>query len=87
MKINNDFEGLKHRKIIKVDTQLGYLQVLEYILQDFSYLHVVQWHFVQEIDKDNRLPKTYNETFYRDKESAMKKAHEIGNNLLQQYLI
>lgn len=82
-----DFEGIKHKVITRVETSLGYMQVLEYILQDKSFLHVIQWHFINFKDGENLLPNINCQTFYREKDKALDFAHQIGNNLLQQYLI
>lgn len=79
------FGYLKSKPITEIRTQLGYLLVLEYILQDYSYLHVVQWHFNNNLEEGNLIPKVNCETFHKEKDKALKLAHEIGNNLLQQY--
>ena len=82
-----DHFGIQSHVITKVETQLGYLQVLEYILQDWNYLHVVQWHLKNVLEENSTLPKVHCKSFYREKYKAMELAHEIGNNLLQQYVI
>lgn len=79
----NDIMSLRCEIITAVRTGAGYLQVLEYILQDFSLLHVVQWHFNDTVDKDLLVPIQNNETFYRSKDAALKLAHEVGNKLLE----
>ena len=87
MKSHEDYFALTPKVITSVRTGLGYLQVLEYSLQDCSYLHVVQWHFDNVFEEGTLLPKMNNEIFYRSKDAALELAHEIGNNLLQQTLI
>lgn len=42
----NSFDGLKPKVIIRLEAPNCYLQLLEYFLQDCSYLHVLQWHDV-----------------------------------------
>lgn len=83
--LSKDSHGLNFRVITKVETQLGYLQVLEYIIQDFSYLHVVQWHFNNILDENTLVPKMNCKSFYREKDNALKLAYKVGKLLLQQY--
>lgn len=79
-----EFYGLQCKVITKVVTQIGYLQVLEYTLQDWNYLHVVQWHFNYDLIENSSIPNAYCETFYRDKDKALERAYDIGNKLLEQ---
>lgn len=79
-----DFEGIKPQLITEVNTQIGYLQVLEYILQDCSYLHVVQYHFNNDTEENSFLPKIQCKTYYKEKDKALEFASKIGNNLLTQ---
>lgn len=83
----NDFFSLKGTVLSRVDTPLGYMQLLEYVLQDSSYLHILQWHFNSEndVDKDTLLPLVHTITFYRDKAGAQKRTYEIGEMLLLQF--
>lgn len=83
--MNADYECLRFKRITEINTEIGYLQLLEYILQDCSYLHIVQYHFSDILEKDSFLPNIECKSFYRDKDNALKYAHEIGNKLLQQY--
>lgn len=83
---NVDFESIKPKLITEINTQIGYLQVLEYTLQDCSYLHVVQYHFNSDVEAENYfLPKIHCKTYYKKKDKALKLAHEVGNQLLVQY--
>lgn len=68
--------------IIQLDTPSGYLQVLEYVLEDCSFLHVVKWHFLDVLD-DNRLPKINSKIFFRCKTDAIQFANEVGCDLLK----
>lgn len=83
----DDISSLKPKKISCVDTQLGYMQLLEYTLQDFSYLHVLQWHFANTtgLTSSEELPKQNTKTFYQNKTAALQEAYEIGKNLLKQH--
>ena len=78
----NDVMPLNGKRILTVDTYNGYLQVLEYILQDCTYLHVVQWH-TSILDSDNLIPNQYNKTFYACKDMALEFAVNIANELLK----
>lgn len=83
-----NFGSLVPKKIISVESTLGYLQVLEYTLQDsFSCsdkLCVVQWH-KNHIMHEEGVPVIYNKVFYGNKNGALKFAHDIANELLEQY--
>lgn len=81
------FDSLVPRKITSVESTLGYMQVLEYTLQDFSYLHVVQWNNNNNMQEDGILPIVNNKTFFKDKNNALKFANEIGHQLLEQYVL
>lgn len=73
---------LTPKVIIQLDTPSGYLQVLEYMLQDCSYLHVVQWHFLDVLNED-KLPKINCEMFFRNGNLAIERAYEVGCDLLR----
>ena len=69
--------------IIQLNTPAGYMQLLEYTLQDYSLIHVVQWHFVHILEEDSLTP-VYNCTvFYKDKYGAIERAAEIGRELFK----
>lgn len=77
---------LKSSLVTEMRTIIGYLQVLEYQLQDSSYVHVVQYHFNHVLEENSNFPKMNCKSFYREKDKAFKFAHEIGCKLLEQYL-
>lgn len=78
------FGSLVPKKITTIESLHGYLQVLEYTLQDFSNLYVVQWH-KNHIMHEEGFPIINNKVFYDDKNGALKYAHDIANELLKQY--
>ena len=84
MKTIEDLMALHAKRISSVDTQSGYMQLLEYTLQDLSLVHVLQWHFIEETEviNDTLLPCQHVETFYNDKHSALRRAFQIGEELL-----
>lgn len=85
LSLNHAYEhGLKRELITELSTRIGYMQVLEYTLQDFSYLHVVIYSIYAELDNNN-IPSYKSKSFYRDKQNALKFAQELGNNLLNQF--
>ena len=92
-KIKNGFIGventslgyLKSRPITEVRTQMGYLHILEYQLQDNKYLHVVQYNFNDVLEENSVLPKIESKSFYNEKDKAIEFAQKVGYNLLHQY--
>lgn len=76
---------LKSKLLIELRTPLGYMQVLEYVLQDYSYLHVINWHFNNILEENLLVPSCNSLTFYKDKEGALLEADKIGRDLLLCY--
>ena len=77
--------SLTPKVIIQLDTPLGYMQLLEYTMQDCSYVHVLQWYFCNILLENTNFPKHNCETFYRNKNIAIERAYSVGNDLLKCY--
>lgn len=83
--MNFDFSGsLKPRKVTEVSTTKGYMQVLEYTLQDLSSLYVVQWNFMRDV-QDDGFPIVNYRTYYNNTKDAFQFASGLGNELLNQF--
>ena len=78
-------DDLKPKMLIELNTPAGHMQVLEYVMQDYSWVHVIQWYYSNVLNVDNNFPKIHCETFHKQKNDALKLAEKIGIELLKCY--